>query len=197
MKMKEIFNNFAIQLAERFSKEIYTTEDSIRYTFFNSLITIGNYQHHEIILEYPHKKIPNASIDSYILPTKIRTGKVFEFKYTRRLPGGKNLPRPENAGSLINDLFRLKLFTSKNADRYFIYVTDDEMANYLNTPKNKLDDFFNLQKGSVLNINKKYLRNHCDSLVRKIKNNNCTCKISMIISKELPYNNFLRIYQIK
>jgi len=63
--MKEVLEEFSILLRERLSK-MYTTEDSVRFTFFAALLKRTNIAPHEIILEYPHPKIPGAEVDTYI-----------------------------------------------------------------------------------------------------------------------------------
>ena len=47
------FTPFAGLLEERFAAEIHTTEDSIRYLLFSSLLTHGGLTPNDITLEYP------------------------------------------------------------------------------------------------------------------------------------------------
>ena len=91
---------------------------------------------HETILEYPHPSFPNKEIDTYVPSKQNRGGLIAEFKYDRKIPSGKNSPRPYKAGKLFNDLYRLTNFKEDSeARRWFIYLTDDEMANYLRNKK--------------------------------------------------------------
>ncbi|NMX21939.1 hypothetical protein C5S30_05815 [ANME-1 cluster archaeon GoMg4] len=104
--MKNVLEGFSTLLRERLSKT-YTTEDSVRYTFFITLLKQTNIAHHEIILEYPHPEISGAKIDTYIPSTSERKGITLEFKYDRQIPSGKHSPRPQKAGKLFNDIYKL------------------------------------------------------------------------------------------
>ena len=195
--MKEIFQDFINSISERFVLDVFTTEDSIRYTFFLSLIIKGGYKPAEIILEYPHNKISGKLVDTYIPPIKSRKGLLFEFKYDRAIPSKRNMPRPMKAGLLFNDILRLKNFESNNTDFYFIYITDNEMFSYLSNPRNNLDEFFNLAEGTYMDINEKFVAAHCNTFINSIKSEIQDCRIKAEISKRLPKNNYLRIYKIE
>jgi hypothetical protein len=62
ISIENTLHQFSKLLEKRFPKEIFTTEDSIRYTFFHCLVNYAKLQPSDIILEYPHPSIPNAKI---------------------------------------------------------------------------------------------------------------------------------------
>jgi len=156
--MKEVLEEFSSLLKNRLLNNVYTTHDSVRYTFFIALLKKANIAPHEVILEYPHPKISGAEIDTYVPSTSERAGLVVELKYDRQIPSGQNLSRPKKAGKLFNDIYRLSQFdTDANATLRLIYLTDEEMANYLRKSKNGLVDFFELPVGEVLIVDDNYV----------------------------------------
>ena len=45
---------------------MFTTEDSIRYSFFAALMQSEGVSPSDVIQEFPHTKIMNAKVDTYI-----------------------------------------------------------------------------------------------------------------------------------
>ena len=88
--LDETFELFSKYLQTRLLKNVYCTEDSVRYTFFAALLRSTNLNPEDLILEY-HPNIPNAEIDTFI-PSYDGTGVVMEFKYDRKIPSQK-MPR--------------------------------------------------------------------------------------------------------
>ena len=64
--MKDIFAEFAQLLRKRFGQGVYTTEDSIRYTFFAALLAKSDLEAQDVVLEYPHPQIPGAEVDTLL-----------------------------------------------------------------------------------------------------------------------------------
>jgi hypothetical protein len=89
-----IFEQFASLLNTRLSNAVITTEDSVRYSFYAAILYSGILQPHEMIMEFPHPEIPNAEVDTYIPAKESNLPEVFELKYHRQVPNGKNSPRP-------------------------------------------------------------------------------------------------------
>lgn len=114
------------------------TEDTVRYLFFLAMLmqdpTVDHY-----ILEnpYPASLLPNKELD---LTYEDNTGIMnFEIKFSRQVRTSQTA-HSDVAGSLINDLMRLRLLPSarngKPTRNFFLYVTDDDMARYLSrTPQ--------------------------------------------------------------
>jgi len=197
MIIDETLRQFARLLEDRFSRHVFTTEDSIRYTFFYCLSNLGNLPPSDIILESPHTSIPKAEVDTYIPAKNGRQGLVLEFKFDRAIPSGKNAPRPQKAGKVFADIMRLALFSSSNNDqRYLIYVTDREMADYFQNESNQLNDFFNLNLQNTLRIDDSYIQRHCKTFVDSIGEPMIPCKIICRLSEEFKTGESLRVYEI-
>jgi hypothetical protein len=191
--LDEVFGKFVDYLQDRFSRQIYTTEDSIRYTFFHSLVGIGGISPSEIVLEHPHPRIPGAEIDAF-LP---RENLVFEFKYDREIPSGRNLPRPRKAGKVFADIFRLLTFSQKEeVRRFFVYVTDREMFSYYQNRNNGLYDFFNLMPKNRLRIGRDYVDQHCRTFVKSAGKTVGECEILSHIKTNLKKQIWIRIYEV-
>ena len=192
--MKEVLEEFSYLLGKRLSNGIYTTEDSVRYTFSIALLKKANIAPHEVILEYPHPTISGAKIDTYLPSTSERAGLVVEFKYDRQIPSGKNSPKSQKAGKLFNDIFRLARFDKDdNATFWLIYLTDKEMASYLRN--NGLVDFFDLDVGEVLMIDDNYISTK-SATFRGVIGGPINIRIKSVWSKEIPNQHEARVYEI-
>lgn len=195
--MKTVINQFSKLLSDRLNyNDIHTTEDTVRYTFFASLALHSNIQPHEVILEYPHPSLEKKEVDTYIPSVTDRDGLIIEFKYDRN--SGATAPRPQKAGKLFNDLYRLKIFrTDPNAKKWLVYLTDNEMASYLSKERNGLQSFFNLEVDGCLVIDEQYIANKSNTFSSAI-----TCYdqgkliIKCICNEDLPKQHKLRIYEL-
>lgn len=193
--MQLVLTEFANLLRRRLG-QTHTSEDSMRYTFFSALVNNTNLQPHELILEYPHPKIPGAEVDTYIPSINDRKGLVLEFKYDRQIPSGKNSPRPQKAGKLFNDMFRLTKFnTDTDALRWFVYLTDTEMASYFRNRQNGLTDFFELPVGQELTINDQYINARSETFQKAI-GGSFSARLRCVCSEALPSEHYLRIFEI-
>jgi hypothetical protein len=186
-------------LNERLSyNDIRTTEDTIRYTFFASLILAGYIRPHEIILEYPHPGIPNKEVDAYIPSSNERDGLIAEFKYDRNTLTITNSPRTMKAGKVFNDLFRLGEFNiDPRAKKWMIYLTDEEMNGYFSNDKNGLNNFYNLSLNETLKIDKKYICNKAKTFQNAITMNGIrSIEVKVKYSTSLPRKHRLKIFEI-
>ena len=111
--MKTIFSQFADLLDVRFRKEIYTSEDAIRYTMFASML-YQDIPSDSLSFEYPHPTLDGAKIDTWF---QIDGEKpiAIEFKYDRVIPSPDFSPqhriRPHlvvRMLSIINKLYKHK-----------------------------------------------------------------------------------------
>jgi hypothetical protein len=135
MGLQSAFAEFGRLLDERLSLGVLTTEDTIRYTLYFALTTSGDLKHTDLTLEYPHPTMPGAKVDTVIAAASDRESMAFEFKYDRANPGGSNQNRTQRAARVLIDLFRLvKVPAEMAAAKYFVYVTDAEMAGYFRNP---------------------------------------------------------------
>lgn len=193
--MKELFEDFSTLLRERLIKT-QTTEDSVRYTFFAALLRKTNIAPHEVILEYPHPKIPRAKVDTYIPSTPERKGLILEFKYDRQIPSKKNLPRPKKAGNLFKDIRRLIQFdVDSNSTRWLIYLTDNEMTSYFRNKRNGLIEFFELPVGDTLRVDKEFISSKSDTF-RDAIGGSINADIKCILNQGMPKQHEVRIYEI-
>ena len=194
-----LFQGFGNLLENRFSKQVYTTEDSIRYTLFYCLTRKMQIHPSDIIQEYPHTHIPGAKIDTYIPPMEKRPGLIFEFKFNRKMPAGRNPAKSMKAGKVFADIFRLANFqTNKNIRRFFIYITDRLMAVYFQNPSNKLQDFFNLNPRDILRIDRAYVEEgHPKTFIKNVGNNIVDCEVLCHFNKFIKSNIWIRIYEVR
>lgn len=197
-KIDYVFSKFSELLGDRFLKALTTTEDSVRYTLFFCLTKHWGIDPSDIILEYPHPGISGAEVDTYVMPKNEQPGVAFEFKFDRKIPSGRNLPRPQKAGKIFADIFRLALFKTENdVQLFFVYVTDDEMATYLQNPSNQLADFFNMIPGQHLVINEQYIRKHSTTFVNAAGSNIFGCELVCHLNREFHSGFWLRVYEVK
>ena len=197
-KLQLTFQKFGDLLDTRFSKDVFTKEDSIRYTFFYATCLELGLGPEDIILESMHPNIEGAEIDMLIPENKDYPELVFEFKYDvkRRSVSAA----PFKAGHLFADIFRLFLYKKEHQKSkcFLIYVTDFEQANYLSKEENRLDDFFNLPTGQTLQINSDYVNNHSDTFVNAAKAYGIhECKILSCLNTDLANSHYVRIFEIQ
>jgi len=197
-KLQLTFQKFAELLDTRFSKDVFTKEDSIRYTFFYATCLKLGLGPEDIILESVHPNIEGAEIDMLIPEKKDCPELVFEFKYdVKRL----SMPAsPFKAGHLFADIFRLFLYKKEHQKSkcFLIYVTSLAQANYLSKERNRLDDFFNLPTGQTLQINSDYVKNHVDTFVNAASTYGIhECKILSCLNMDLENSHYVRIFEIQ
>lgn len=186
---------FTELLDRRLQRGVFTTEDAVRYTFFIAVVEALGISPEDIILEFPHKKIPRAKIDTWI-PNFGDRGFAIEFKYDRPIPSEGNQPRTQKAGNLIKDVFRLAQIHSQGAiDALFIYLTSKEMADYLGNPTNGLRELFDLKEGKALRIDDRYLATRAGTL-RNAAGAVIPCTIEGLLSRSLPDEHKLRVYAV-
>lgn len=155
MMLHATLERFSDLLSVRLIKRIFTTEDSVRYTFFTALLQQSGLKPEDVVLECPHPSIAGAEIDTWI-PSFEAGGLAIEFKYDRDIPSGKNTPRTQKAGKVFHDLYRLGQI--KNGARcLFIYLTGPEMASYFSNPSNGLTEFFSLPQGRTFPIDSAFM----------------------------------------
>lgn len=197
--LERVFESFAELLSERFSHQIFTTEDSVRYTFYHCLGQYTSLKPSDIVLEHPHSYITRGEIDTCVLDKNSDPEAIIEFKYHRPLPSGHNTRRTEHAAEVFADLFRLALFEPlRELRRYFIYVTASEMANYFLNPENQLNDFFNLGYGEHMSIVvEKLLLGRAASFTSAIGKHVVDCNVIGRFSRDLPFEYCVRIYEVQ
>ena len=197
-KLQSAFQKFGVLLDNRFSKDVFTKEDSVRYTFFHAISSDLELIPSDIILESVHPNIKGAEIDM-LIPEKTDCPElVFEFKYD--VKRRSTSPRPLKAGHLFADIFRLFLYKKEHQKSkcFLIYVTSLEQANYLSKEENRLDDFFNLLTGQTLQINSDYVNNHSNTFVNAASTYGIhECEVLSCLNLDLANSHYVRIFEIQ
>ena len=180
-KMYCIFKKFSTLVEERFKviteghselKEPYQeSEDTIRYMMFHALTTAEEISPLNVYLEYPHPEVPNkdyAKLDTFVAPMRNRPSLAFEMKFQKKI-GNNDIPKPNNAGAVFADIFKLALFRkgSGNIKRYFVYVADNHMIKYLCNPK--YEPFIRLQENMGFKIASEYLNKKPKTFIKQLK----------------------------
>lgn len=196
--MREAIEVFANLLNERLAVGAYTTEDSVRYTFFHALLSSGVCSHTDVVLELPHPTIQRAEIDTLITTRSNEPSVALEFKYDRRIPSGRNLPRSRKAGAVFKDLFRLARVPESTAKvKCFVYLTDSEMASYFRNPANGLRDFFELDEGQSLMLPPAFVAARAETFQKEVRASQITCTVTGVFSREMENERSLRIHRVE
>ncbi len=193
--MIEVFEEFGRLLEERFRREVITTEDSVRYTFFAALLKSG-VSPEQVVLEFPHPAIDRAKIDTW-LPIYKSGSIAIEFKYDRDPPGGNNQPKTQKAGAVFKDFRRQALVASAVGVRsYVVYVTSEEMAVYFRNPNNGHSRLWGLEHGSDMIIDERYLLDKPQTFLRAL-GVSFKAKVVGVFRSDLSGGNYLRAYEVE
>lgn len=195
--LQSVWALFASLLDRRFVDRVYTTEDSVRYTFFAALLSSGYYEPTHIVLELPHPTIHGAEIDTFIAAQKDRPALAIEFKYDRPIPSQRNLPRTQKAGQVFKDIFRLAHVPTTTAEvKYFVYLTDQEMASYFQNPRNGLLDFYDLRTNQAYMLSEDHFHSLAHTFRQIVQLTYMDCSVVGVFGRELALRHSLRIYEI-
>jgi hypothetical protein len=146
------------------------------------------------MLEYPHPAI-KGEIDTYI-PSLNGKPTVIEFKYDRDIPSGSDVPKPQNAGELFADIYRLyRLTMPTDPDRLMVYCTDRIMAQYFRNPKNGYSGFFDLAQGQTMSIGDSFISSKPNTF-RKYIGGPMSVTLECLWPEDLPSDHYLRIYRV-
>lgn len=178
-------------LSERLRRGTFTTEDSVRFTFYASMLE-KKVDPADVIMEYPHPKLAQKKIDTWISPQKERKGLATEFKYNRA--SRRNQARPLNAGRALHDLHRMNLLGA-DMHRIFVYLTDDEMAAYFNNTRNGLSEFFGTSVGGTAVVGRTQMQNLSTTLI-EAANLDTDIKIQTLCNVHLHSDHHLRVWKI-
>ena len=195
MQLHHALETFGNLLDTRIGHDVFTTEDSIRYTFFAALLRESDLQPEDVVLEHPHPTISRAEVDTWVLPVNGREGLAVEFKYDRKIPSGQNAPRTQKAGKVFHDLYRLGQVPS-TMRRLLIYVAGPEMTAYFKNHSNGLVNFFGLPKGNSVLIDSAFLAERSTTFVKsaaEVPN----IEAFAVYSRSLPRNHELRVFEVR
>ncbi len=188
------WERFVQLLDTRLSKSVYTTEDSVRYTFFAAVLECEKLNPEDIILEHRHPTISGKLIDTWI-PAINGNSVVLEFKYHRVIPSGGNANRTQKAGEIFHDLFRLGQF-SPNSSRVFVYLASREMTNHFSSKRNRLNEFFSLAPGATLRIDNEFLAGRVKSFTSRVPTTP-NIEVASLFARSLPQNHQIRAYEVR
>jgi len=195
--MRQTFELFAKLLNERLAAKVLTVEDSVRYTFFYALLSSVACRHTEVIIEYPHPVIEKKEIDFLIIPQDNRLSSALEFKYDRAIPSRRNLNKTDRAGMFCNDLLRLAHIPKSTAARkFFVYVTDSQMASYFRNPNNRFASLFELATGKECQVGREFLDGRPSSFGAKVSCPFIPFKAIGVYACDLSEQHLLRIWEI-
>lgn len=190
----EAAGNFAELLRVRFENEVPTTEDSIRYTFFAGLLRAG-LPPHEIVLEHRHDAIAGAEIDTFIPGIGTGAAVAIEFKYDRGIPSGRNQPKTMKAGAVVSDMARLRQVRS-DCLRFFVYITDQEMAVYWRNERNRFSKMFSLRPGQSLDVPIELLNDMPATFRSRLKGWSAPLRLVGVCCEDLPRSHYLRMFEV-
>ena len=194
--LHQVLQGFEALIRARLEKGVFTTEDSVRYTFFSALLDTTGLRPEHVILEFPHPGIPRAKIDTWIPDLDGRT-MAFEFKYDREIPSDRNSPRTQKAGKVFNDIHRLEIISqSTDADCVFVYLASGEMSGYMSNPQNGISDFFLLHPATSMNIDAEFLNSKATTF-RGAVGGEFAARLTCLHSASLPKEHELRVYRVQ
>lgn len=81
------------------------------------------------------------------------------------------MPKPDNAGAVFADVLKLALFRKEqgNIKRYFVYVADERMVNYLSNPARGYEPFISLEGNTGFKVIREYLIGKPKTFIRQLK----------------------------
>lgn len=193
--MEGVWPHFTELLRTRLEADVFTTEDSIRYTFYFAFCAKTGIQPHEIVLEFPHPQIRRAQVDTYV-PRFRGASLAVEFKYDRQIPSGQAIPKPQNAGELFKDMYRLARFHPDHpVRRLLVYIADPLMVVYFRNPANGHSRFFSLPQGESMSVQREYLRGKANTFVNSL-GAEPDFKLACVWRAGLPKGNELRVLEV-
>ena len=189
--MKPIFVNFARLLKTRLVRTVPTTEDSVRYTLFASLLRY-NVEPNGVILEFPHPAIPRAKIDTW-LPDFQGRAVAIEFKCDRGPPGRRNSPTTQKTGALFADFRRLQLL-SHLATTYLVYVTTNDMDAYFIVRRHGHRELYELSPGNSLEVGKSYFADKPPTFLG-VAGGSFEASITVVLGRRFA-GHYLKVYNV-
>ena len=151
-------------LDNRLKYNLYTTEDTVRYLLYYSVLKQSGFKldPNKITLERKYSSFTSKNImflsnpgdlelDTYIEESS-KTIDAIELKYHRN-NGKVSYDTTNRLGELINEINRL-ICLNDDFNKYLFYITDEEMNKYINgnsTPK-EIKEFYHLNYGSKVDF---------------------------------------------
>src|SRR5439155_6826825 len=197
MQTAQVLEHFSAMLRARFTAGVFTTEDSVRYTFYSAASLYGGIRHTEVVLEFPHPVIEDARIDTIINGcggtrldcnrVQVRPGQPWRVKPEQNATSGVGVgghfpPRKDSDGDC--------------AQRYFIYVTDSEMAAYFKNPANRLCEFFDLSASRALPLGAAAFLGFSQTFRDRVDPHACECQVKGMFAADLGKDVSMRAFEV-
>jgi hypothetical protein len=146
----EILNSFGPKIDHRLVSGVVTTEDTVRYYFFEELLAAG-LQPDQMVLERPHPypRLRGKEIDLSVLVSPTWD---LEVKCHRPIPGGSNLPLTQLRGAIVADLYELALSDAQH--RHLLYIAESTVAPHM---LRNLAWLLDTDPGTVLHVDGAFL----------------------------------------
>lgn len=215
MNTNQLFADFCGELVKRTQ---LLTEDNIRYYWFAQMLNQDKVLDH-YCLEAPYSTwIPqNQAMQRKQIDVYYNDGNndahFVEIKFYRKVQGS-TLTMTEDAGKLINDMYRVNTIPYSFGRRLFLFVTDDCMENYLclknplattyNVPfRHHLKDVLTLPQNCSINISFNGMQGTPATFVNRANlqmNQNAKLNVKMIEHQDVKtasgLNLHVRLYEI-
>jgi len=125
MKKSQIFQKRITHAREEHKEEVIS-EEALRVDYILSLVQCG-VDGVQIWPEFPYEAQPNQNTDIFI---DKENGFFVEIKFFRQIPSRWNPPYTQHYGSLLADVYKLKLFTKNSRRRLLIIIADSQFYTY-------------------------------------------------------------------
>lgn len=194
MDIKEVLPLFAELMRERLAAGVFTTEDSVRYTFFCAYLRLGG-DHVRLIQEHPHPAQGSArEIDTVVRGDFDRNVAALEFKYTRIKKATQN--GPQRAGKLLNDMTKLAILPRDFcAAGYVVLLSDMTFVRYLDRSRTRLCHLWRSRPGSAVAVDRSDMQSMCRS-VRDQVHTPCDLHVETLFASDLPAGHHLRVWRV-
>lgn len=155
MDINKLFNTFVSELMGR-KQEGFLSEDNIRFYWFASMLKQDQNLNH-FSLEEPYGSNVSGNKELDLMYEGDDELWCFEIKFHRNYKK-QTFAQPQSSGEMFDDIRRLPLWNKANSDKpiryFFLYVTDDEMHQYLSNSTYRkgqyrpaLAEFYGMPKG--------------------------------------------------
>ena len=199
---------YSVLLDKRFKSNYPTSEDWIRYSFYETLSNKLNLSALDFSFEvsFADDRLQAEGIsENCELDALINIGNTyyaFEIKFLRETIKGKNSALPQNTGYVFNDINRLSHIKAENVEKFMLYVADERFGNYLSKPRNNVASFFELKGyGPTLDIcslisNEKLCKTFKESATKSKVDFPSSCIVQSVYSKDFVSGYHLRVLQV-
>lgn len=187
--MDTILFDFAALLETRVGHDVWTTEDSVRYTLFAAMLR-NMVEAHEVIQEFPHRLLGGEKRVDTWMPDFHGKDVAVEFKYDPDSRSGATLNETQRAGAVFEDLRRLQLL-SDDAVCYFVYVTMKGMDRHFH---NRHRELYGLVQGESFEIRRSYFADKPRTFMGKV-DGVFEATVTCVVNQRFLDHN-LRVYNI-